>query len=176
MTGYDEPLIPLLLDTNLCDDSPEDGVTTGDAEVTLVLDSPIATDEMTPSDDWPCSVELLATIALLEDTLANDRIVDDTEDNKVVLSKIDELRLARLLETVDGDSNNDVMLLDKLLETITFDLTEGDVREMKYVEVEVAEVWNDSVFVGNGIIVLLVGVGFLDELSYWEEKFCVGNE
>ena len=51
-------------------------------------------------------------MALLEDTLGDDGIVDDTEGNKVVLSKIDELelakaedelRLARLLETVDSD-------------------------------------------------------------------------
>ena len=147
---------------------------------------------------------------LLEDTLGDDGIVDDTEGNKVVLSKIDELelakaedelRLARLLETVDpgvvpldappkdvveankdvlsaismlelaaaedetlvkelfivndresntddesctddidrttdllgssdkldlDDANNDVLFLDKLLETITCDSTEGD--------------------------------------------------
>lgn len=56
-------------------------------------------------------------MALLEDTLGDDRIVDDTEGNKVLLSKIDELelakaedelRLARLLETVDPG----VVLLD----------------------------------------------------------------
>ena len=225
---YDEPLIPLLLDTNLCDDSPEDGITTGDAEVTLVVDSPIATDEMTPSDDWPSSVKLLATMALLEDTLGDDRIVDDTEGNKVVLSKIDELelakaedelRLARLLETVDpgvvlldaagkgvaeankdalsaismldlaaaedetlvkelfivndresntddesctddidrttdllgssdkldlDDANNDVLFLDKLLETITCDSTGGDGCNAKDTEEDNLAVLSDT--------------------------------
>ena len=199
-------------------------------------------------------------MALLEDTLGDDGIVDDTEGNKVVLSKIDELelakaedelRLARLLETVDSDvapldaagkdvaeankdvlsaismlelaaaedetlvkelfivndresnteaeactddidrttdllgssdkldlddANSEELLLEKLGETITCDLTEGDMGEMKYVEEKVALVWNDSLFGDNDIILLLFRLGFSDELSYWEEKSCVGNE
>ena len=198
-------------------------------------------------------------MALLEDTLGDDRIVDDTEGNKVVLSKIDELelakaedelRLARLLETVDpgvvlldaagkdvaeankdvlsaismleladaedetllkelfivndresntddesctddidrttdllgssdkldlDDANSDDPLLGKLGETITCDIREGDMGEMKYIEEKVALVWKDSFFVDD-IILFLVRLGFSDELSYWEEEYCVGNE
>ena len=77
-------------------------------------------------------------MALLEDTLGDDGIVDDTEGNKVVLSKIDELelakaedelRLARLLETVDpgvvpldappkdvAEANKDVLSAISMLE------------------------------------------------------------
>ena len=165
---------------------------------------------------------------LLEDTLGDDGIVDDTEGNKVVLSKIDELelakaedelRLARLLETVDpgvgpldappkdvaeankdvlsaismlelaaaedetlvkelfivndresntddesctddidrttdllgssdkldlDDANNDVLFLDKLLETITCDSTEGDGCNAKDTEEDNLAVLSDT--------------------------------
>lgn len=167
-------------------------------------------------------------MALLEDTLGDDGIVDDTEGNKVVLSKIDELelakaedelRLARLLETVDpgvvpldaapkdvaeankdvlsaismlelaaaedetlvkelfivndresntddesctddidrttdllgssdkldlDDANNDVLFLDKLLETITCDSTEGDGCNAKDTEEDNLAVLSDT--------------------------------
>ena len=103
-----------------------------------------------PKDVAEANKDVLSAISMLELAAAEDETlvkelfkVNDREANTEAEACIDDIdRTTDLLGSSDkldlDDANNDVLFLDKLLETITCDSTEGDMGEMRYVEEEVA--------------------------------------